>query len=136
MLNPKASSTPGEFVGTSIEGGERHPLGPGDVIHIPAKNPHSFLAPKGKNLTLETNMRIVKFSKDGKFLKAWGRKGSAPGELSDPHSIAFDSKGRLFVADRANRRIQIFTQNGEYIDEWKQFGRPVAGLINAVLLDC
>jgi len=51
MLNPKSGSTPGEFVGSSIEGGERHPLGPGDIIHIPPKYPHSFLVPKGKNLT-------------------------------------------------------------------------------------
>jgi hypothetical protein len=47
-----------------------------------------------------SNARIVKFSKDGKFLMTWGKKGSAPGELNIPHALAFDSKGRLFVADR------------------------------------
>jgi mannose-6-phosphate isomerase-like protein (cupin superfamily) len=51
MLNPKGSSDSGEYMGTGIEGGERHPLGAGDVIHIPAKIPHSFLVPKGKHLT-------------------------------------------------------------------------------------
>jgi mannose-6-phosphate isomerase-like protein (cupin superfamily) len=51
MINPKSSSTAGEFLGTGIEGGERYPLGPGDIIHIPAKNPHSFLVPKGKHIT-------------------------------------------------------------------------------------
>jgi hypothetical protein len=51
MINPKAGGGAGEYVGTSLEGGEQHPLGPGDVIHIPAKIPHSFLVPKGKHIT-------------------------------------------------------------------------------------
>jgi sugar lactone lactonase YvrE len=72
----------------------------------------------------QVNARVVKFSKDGKFIKAWGKRGSAPGEFNGPHSLAFDSKGRLFVADRTNNRIQIFTQDGKFIAEWKQFGRP------------
>ena len=72
----------------------------------------------------DTNARIVKFSKDGKFIKAWGKKGSGPGDLDTPHSIAMDSKGRLFVADRVNNRIEIFDQDGKYLDQWKQFGRP------------
>jgi NHL repeat len=71
-----------------------------------------------------TNARIVKFSKDGKFIKAWGKKGSGPSEFDTPHSIALDSRGRLFVADRGNSRIQIFDQDGKFIDQWKQFGRP------------
>ena len=71
-----------------------------------------------------TNARIVKFSKDGKFIKAWGKKGTAPGEFDTPHAIAMDSKGRIFVGDRANNRIQIFDQDGNFIAEWKQFGRP------------
>jgi len=68
--------------------------------------------------------RIVKFSKDGKFLAAWGRRGSAPGEFSGPHSIALDSRDRVFVADRSNNRIQIFEPDGRFVAEWKQFGRP------------
>lgn len=72
----------------------------------------------------ESNARIVKFSKDGKFIKTWGKKGSAPGEFDTPHAIAMDSKGRIFVGDRANNRIQIFDQEGNFIAEWKQFGRP------------
>ena len=51
MINPRGSSTPGEYAGTGIEGGERYPLGPGDIVHIPAKIPHSFLVPKGKHIT-------------------------------------------------------------------------------------
>jgi hypothetical protein len=59
-----------------------------------------------------TNARVVKFSKDGKFIKTWGRKGTAQGEFDMPHAIALDSKGRLFVGDRGNNRIQIFDQDG------------------------
>lgn len=71
-----------------------------------------------------TNARIVKFSKTGKFIKAWGKKGTGPGEFETPHALAIDSRGRLFVGDRGNNRIQIFDQEGKFLDEWKQFGRP------------
>jgi sugar lactone lactonase YvrE len=70
------------------------------------------------------NNRVVKFTRDGKFVKEWGRKGSRPGELSEPHTIAMDSRGRLFVGDRENNRIQIFDEEGKLLDEWRQFGRP------------
>lgn len=64
------------------------------------------------------NNRVVKFSKDGRFLMAWGKEGTGPGEFNEPHCLAFDSRGRLFVGDRVNRRIQIFDQDGRYLDEW------------------
>lgn len=70
------------------------------------------------------NARIVKFDKNGKFIKEFGRKGSGPGELDAPHALAFDSRGRLFVGDRTNNRIEIFDQDGKFLAEWKQFGRP------------
>jgi sugar lactone lactonase YvrE len=66
----------------------------------------------------------MKFSKDGRFIKMWGRKGTAPGELGGLHAIAMDSQGRIFVGDRTNSRIQIFDQEGKFLAEWKQFGRP------------
>jgi len=72
----------------------------------------------------ETNARIVKFSKDGRFIKTWGKRGSAPGEFDTPHAIAIDSRGRVFVGDRANNRIQIFDQDGKFLEEWKRFSRP------------
>src|SRR6202049_3057487 len=72
----------------------------------------------------QVNARMVKFSKDGKFIKEWGKLGTAPGEFNGPHTLAFDSKGRLFIGDRSNNRIQIFDQDGKFIAEWKQFGRP------------
>src|SRR6516164_1160900 len=71
-----------------------------------------------------TNARIVKFTKDGKLIKTWGKKGTGPGEFDTPHTLALDSRGRLFVGDRGNSRIQIFDQNGKFLEEWKQFGRP------------
>ena len=70
------------------------------------------------------NARIMKFDAHGKFLKTWGKKGTGIGELDCPHTLAFDSQGRLFVGDRQNNRIQIFDQDGHFIAEWKQFGRP------------
>jgi streptogramin lyase len=73
---------------------------------------------------LQGNNRISKFSKDGKFIKMWGKKGNGPGEFFAPHTIAIDSRGRLFVGDRSNNRIQIFDQDGRYLDTWLQWGRP------------
>ena len=70
------------------------------------------------------NARVIKFTRDGKFVKQWGGHGSAPGQFEVPHALAFDSQGRLFVADRGNNRIQIFDQDGNFIAEWKQFSRP------------
>src|SRR5262249_45902391 len=71
-----------------------------------------------------TNARIVKFTKDGRYIKEWGKLGKEPGEFDVPHTLAFDSRGRLLVGDRANNRIQIFDQDGKFLDQWKQFGRP------------
>jgi sugar lactone lactonase YvrE len=70
------------------------------------------------------NSRILKFSKDGKFIKAIGKKGTGPGEFDQPHALAFDSKGRLIVGDRGNNRIQILDQDGKFISETAEFGRP------------
>lgn len=70
------------------------------------------------------NNRVVHLSKDGRFIKEWGTKGGGQAQISEPHTIAIDSRGRLFVGDRENNRIQIFDQNGRYLDEWRQFGRP------------
>ena len=68
--------------------------------------------------------RLLRFSKDGKFIRAYGKTGTAPGEFRGPHQLAYDSQGRLFVADRQNNRIQIFDKDMKYVTEWKQFGRP------------
>ena len=78
----------------------------------------------------KTNDRIMKISKDGKFIKAWGKHGSGPGEFDLPHTIALDSTGRVFVGDRSNSRIQIFDADGKFLAEWKQFGRPSSVFID------
>ena len=74
--------------------------------------------------TATGNARIMKFDKAGKFSKTWGNKGVGPGEFDVIHTLAFDSRGRLFVGDRQNNRIQIFDQDGKFIAQWFQFGRP------------
>src|SRR4051794_28272817 len=91
---------------------------PNDVITAP--NGDIFVA-EGHGAG---NNRVLKFDKAGKFIKEWGKLGTAPGEFDQPHALAFDSKGRLFVGDRNNNRIQIFDQNGTFIEEWKQYSRP------------
>lgn len=68
--------------------------------------------------------RVDRYSKAGHFIKSFGSYGSAPGMINAPHAIAMDSRGRLFIADRSNNRIEIFTQDGKFVAEWRQFGRP------------
>jgi sugar lactone lactonase YvrE len=96
---------------------------PSDVVTAP--NGDIFVADgHGILQGWPTNDRIVKLSKDGAFIKAWGKHGSEPGEFDVPHSLALDSMGRLYVGDRSNSRVQIFDQDGNLIAVWKQFGRP------------
>ena len=106
-------------------GGTRH--GP-DTFDQPtevavARNGDIFVA-DGHGTEPTDNARIVKFDRNGKFVRTWGKKGTGIGEFDLPHTLAFDSQGRLFVGDRGNNRIQIFDQDGRFIAEWKQFGRP------------
>jgi DNA-binding beta-propeller fold protein YncE len=68
------------------------------------------------------NSRVVKFSKEGKYLTAWGKPGTGPGEFNTPHSIAIDSKGLVYVSDRENNRIQIFDANGQFLRQWTHLG--------------
>jgi DNA-binding beta-propeller fold protein YncE len=71
--------------------------------------------------------RISKFSPEGKFIKSWGKLGVRHGEFRTPHAVAFDSKGRLWVADRGNHRIEIFDQDGKYLESRYMYGR-ISGL--------
>jgi sugar lactone lactonase YvrE len=70
------------------------------------------------------NDRIVKFSKDGKFLQAWGTRGEGPMQFNQPHALAFDSKGNLYVGDRSNNRVLVFDKDMKQIADWRQFSRP------------
>jgi sugar lactone lactonase YvrE len=74
--------------------------------------------------TGEKNARILKLDRSGRVIKQWGENGSGPGQFDMPHALAMDSRGRLFVADRGNNRIQIFDQDGNLLAIWKQFSRP------------
>jgi sugar lactone lactonase YvrE len=92
---------------------------PSDVLVAP--NGDIFVA-DGHDAT--GNNRIVKFTADGQFIMEWGETGTANGQFQDPHALAMDSEGRLFVGDRGNSRIQIFDQEGNHLETWHQFGRP------------
>ena len=70
------------------------------------------------------NARVVKYSKDGKFIKAFGKTGSNAGELRSPHCLTIDSRGRVIVCDRGNARLQVFDQDGRLLDIWTGWGRP------------
>jgi sugar lactone lactonase YvrE len=74
-----------------------------------------------------TTERIVKYDRNGNYVLEWGQAGFGPcgtNQFSSLHALELDSQGRLFVADRDNNRIQIFDQDGNYLDCWHQFGRP------------
>ncbi|MEX2132088.1 MAG: hypothetical protein WD772_11455, partial [Pseudohongiellaceae bacterium] len=75
----------------------------------------------------DAKSRITRWAPDGTYLGSFGEWGFEDGQLRSPHSLAMDSQGRLFVADRGNRRIQIFSQTGEHLDTWYQFSR-ISGL--------
>ncbi len=94
-------------------------IGPDGSIYVSEAHGAQFMdAPEPGSIG-----RISKFTPDGKFIKSFGSYGYGPSQFRGPHSLAFDSRGRLFVADRGNRRIQIFDQEGKLLDTWYQFSR-------------
>jgi len=101
------------MLGTDGEAGEdtRHFNKPTDMA----------IAPNGDVFVSDGygNNRVVHFDKRGKFIEAWGKLGTAPGDFSIPHSIACDSKGRVYVADRNNVRVQVFNRRGRLLDVWQ-----------------
>jgi DNA-binding beta-propeller fold protein YncE len=70
------------------------------------------------------NARVHRFTRDGRLDKSWGEPGHGAGQFHLPHSIAFDDDGKLYVADRSNKRIQIFTPEGEFLGQWTGMGGP------------
>ena len=101
---------------------------PNDVLVAP--NGDIFVA-EGHSSAPGSTARILKFSKDGKLIKTWGTFGHGPDDLDQPHALAMDSRGRLFVGDRGNNRIKIFDQDGKLLDTWYQFSRPSGIYIDA-----
>lgn len=72
----------------------------------------------------QNDPRVLKFDKTGTFITSWGGKGTRPGQFDIAHSIVIDAKGLAYVADRQNRRVQVFDSNGAFIKEWKYAGLP------------
>ena len=78
------------------------------------------------------NCRIHRFSSDGKLISSWGQPGeSAPGEIRSPHCLWVTSDGNIYVCDRLNNRIQIFSSTGEFIDQWRDLGLPTDLFVDA-----
>jgi streptogramin lyase len=96
----------------------KHLARPSDVLVTP--NGEIFIAEAHD----QSRSRITKWSATGTHLETWGEEGYGPKQFRDPHALAMDSQGRIFVGDRFNNRIQIFDQKGTFIAIWTQFGRP------------
>lgn len=138
--NPWAAGKGHTVLKFSPEGELLMTLGTGGEIgdpptHFDAPN-DVFVAPNGTIYVGDTHgaqfqdaagptskSRISMFRPDGTFIKTFGEFGYEDGQFRSPHSITMDSQGRLFIADRGNARIQIFTQDGEHLDTWYQFSR-------------
>jgi hypothetical protein len=103
-----------------VEGsGPNHFTAPSDIVTAP--NGDIFVADGHSSAG---NNRIVKFSSDGTFIMDFAETGYGPGQLMGPHAMAMDPSGRIFVADRGNKRIAIFDQEGNFLSNWTQFGMP------------
>ena len=70
------------------------------------------------------NSRVAKFSADGRFITAWGRKGDAPGQFDLPHAVVVGPNGLVYVGDRENHRLQVFDADGGFIEQWTEVGSP------------
>jgi hypothetical protein len=122
-------------LGTPGQGGTdgAHFNQPNDVIVAPDGSIFVSDGHSGQGMTSNQAMeegrangqtgRVMKFTPEGEFVMQWGQIGTLHGEFRTPHALAFDSQGRLWVADRGNHRIEIFDQNGNYLDSRYQFGR-------------
>jgi NHL repeat len=107
---------------------------PNDVIVGPDRSIYVADGHSGQGMTTDAAIaagieagataRISKFSPDGKFIRSWGKIGIHHGEFRTPHALAFDARGRLWVADRGNHRLEIFDQDGNYLESRYMFSRP------------
>jgi sugar lactone lactonase YvrE len=106
------------------QGGGRAPdffWQPNDVLTAP--NGDIYVA-EGHSDATDANARILKFDKTGKYIRSWGTKGAGDGQMQQPHALAMDSRGRIFVADRSNNRILILDQDFNQLAAWYHFSRP------------
>jgi DNA-binding beta-propeller fold protein YncE len=70
------------------------------------------------------NSRVIQFTKDGKYIRHWGRKGTGDGEFDLVHDVTVDKQGRVYVADRSNSRVQVFDAQGKFLAKWTDVGQP------------
>ncbi len=127
----KFSPTGEVLLRLGTDGGAREPgyfFQPNAVLVAP--NGDIYVA-EGHASGAEANARILKFDRTGTLLASWGKKGTGPLEFDQPHALAMDSQGRLFVGDRTNNRIQILSQDGRLLDTWYQFSRASGIWIDA-----
>jgi DNA-binding beta-propeller fold protein YncE len=103
----------------------------GPPFHYPT---NVALAPAGDIYVSDGygNARVHKFSGDGRLLFSWGEPGGGPGQFRVPHGIAVDQQGTVYVADRENSRLQMFSRDGEHVDEWRGIARPCQVFIDGV----
>ena len=76
------------------------------------------------------NARVHRFTAAGELIQSWGEPGEKPGQFNLPHAVWVHTDGRVFVCDRENSRVQIFSPTGEYLDVWNMTGRPQAIVID------
>jgi|SRR5579872_4368273 len=121
----------GQRSDTGIEGNDYRTIKrPGAPFNLPT---NLAIAPTGELYVTDGygNARVHKFSGDGKLLFSWGEAGDGPGQFNLPHGIAIDRRGRVYVADRENSRIQIFAPDGKFISQWTDTGRPMQVFFDA-----
>ena len=121
MMTLGTSGKPSDTGATSID--YRTITHAGPPFHFPC---NVALAPTGEIYVCDGygNARVHKFTHDGKLLFSWGEPGSGPGQFHIPHGIAVDRHGTVYVADRENSRIQLFSADGNYLSEWTDIARP------------
>src|SRR5688572_24330036 len=115
-------------IGTKGEAGEWNEAAGSRKLNQPndiaiAANGDVFIA-QGHTPGARGDARVLKFDKDGRFIKSWGGKGKDPGQFEVAHGIAIDAKGLLWVMDRENSRIQVFDAEGTFVREMKYAGLP------------
>ncbi|HEX5226103.1 MAG TPA: peptidyl-alpha-hydroxyglycine alpha-amidating lyase family protein [Bryobacteraceae bacterium] len=94
-----------------------------DAFNRPA---NLTFAPNGDFFVADgyVNSRVVHFNKDGEYIAHWGHKGTGDSEFDIVHDVALDGQGRVYVADRTNKRVQIFDQSGKFLGKWTDAGSP------------
>ncbi len=122
--------TPGRPSDTGLVMNERPVQSGGGPFNMPT---HLLALPSGELLVTDGygNARVHRFSPQGELLSSWGEPGSGAGQFNLPHGIAVDAQGQLYVVDRENSRVQIFTPDGTYLDAWTWPNRPNNILIDA-----